>query len=386
MAQIEWLRDNEPFDPEKKIIIFGAGQYGKKAAFIAEKEGYRVLEVFDNNASGIVQWGRTKIVKPYDAVSDDVVVIIAIYDAYVVQKIRSQLNTLHYYDIRVVDTDSLDAIINSLPDDDYLKVRFLVRMDRELDLDNPKTFNEKLNWLKIYNRKAIYTTMVDKCAVKKYVSEIIGKEYIVPTVGVWDSVDDIDPAMLPEKFVLKCTHDSGSIVICRDKSSFNWDETKSKFENALKKNYYWQDREWPYKDVKGRIICEELIESKEPVLDVYKVFNFMGEPMIIQVIQNDKTSEETIDYFDTDWNLLDLRQNFPNSKYHKKKPDKLRELLSLSRELSRDIPFVRTDFYIVDGKVLFSEFTFFSDSGAERFHPEEWDRKLGDLIMLDSST
>ena len=274
---------------------------------------------------------------------------------------------------------------HSMPDEKLIKKKFKLAFGRELDLANPKTFNEKLQWLKLYNRKPIYTTMVDKYEVKKLVADIIGDEHIIPTLGVWESFDEIDFDSLPDQFVLKCTHDSGGLVICRDKGKLDLIAAKKKIVRSLKRNYFWQSREWPYKDVKPRIIAEKFMsDDVHDSLIVYKIFNFGGEPKIIQVIQDDKTPKESIDYFDTDWNLLDLRQNFPNSTVHLPKPQKLDVMLEFSRKLSKDAaPFIRTDFYEINGEIYFSEFTFFSDSGFAKFTPGEWDERLGNWINID---
>ena len=269
-----------------------------------------------------------------------------------------------------------------IPDYEYLKIHYFMRMGRELNLEAPRTFNEKLNWIKLYDRKPIYTTMVDKFAAKSYVSKLIGKEYVVPTIGIYDSWKDICFDKLPKQFVLKCTHDSGSVIICRDKDKFDFNYARKKLNDALEKDYYLSEREWPYKDVPRKILAEEYIDSETEILDVYKIFNFMGKPELIQMVQDDKTENETIDYFDTNWNLLSLKQNFPNSINHRSQPKMLKKMLELASVLSDNIPFLRTDFYAVKDKILFSEFTFFSDSGYERFYPEFWDDKLGQLIIL----
>lgn len=268
-------------------------------------------------------------------------------------------------------------------DKEYLRARFKRRMGYYPDLQEPKTFNEKINWLKLNDHNPKYTIMADKFEVKKFVSGQIGEEYVIPILGVWEDFDSIDFEKLPNQFVLKCTHDSGSVVICRNKESFDKDYAKKKLEKRLKMNYFWPDREWVYKGVKQRIIAEKFVSDGHDDLIPYKIFCFMGKPKIIQVIQGDKTSNESIDYFDEKWNLLDLRQNFPNSQNHISKPNELIEMLKLASKLSKGIPFVRVDFYVIYGHVIFSEFTFYSDSGAERFYPDEWDRKLGDLIGLE---
>ena len=254
-----------------------------------------------------------------------------------------------------------------------------------LDLENPKTFNEKLQWLKIHDRNPIYTTMVDKYEVKKYVADIIGEEYIIPTLCVRENFDEIDFDTLPEQFVLKCTHDSGGLVICRDKSKLDKKAARKKIERCMKRNYYWSSREWPYKNVKACILIEAYMQDgKNPCLPVYKIFNFAGVPRIIQMIHNDKTVNETIDYFDAEWNRLKLRQNYPNSETPADRPAQLEEMLMLATKLSRGFPFIRTDFYEINQKVYFSEFTFYSDSGMAAFHPESWDEVLGGWINLQA--
>jgi len=275
------------------------------------------------------------------------------------------------------------GLLNGLSDTAYLKCLYWYRMKKSLNLKNPQTFNEKLQWLKLHDRKPEYTRMVDKYEVKKYVAERIGEEYLIPTLGVWDSFDQIDFDSLPDQFVLKCTHDSGGLVICRDKSKLDISAAREKIENSLKTNYYWHGREWPYKNAKPRIIAEQYMQDGQTLaLPVYKIFNFGGEPKIIQTIQNDKTPNETIDYFDTDWKLLQLRQNYPNSAEPLTKPEQLETMFALARKLNAGFPFIRTDFYTINGQVYFSEFTFYSDSGTAKFQPEEWDNKLGQWIKL----
>ncbi len=272
----------------------------------------------------------------------------------------------------------------------YLKHLYKDRMGKELNLQNPQTFNEKLQWLKLYDHKPEYTTMVDKYAVKQYVADKIGQKYVISTLGVWDKFENIDFQALPDQFVLKCTHDSGGLVICRDKSKLDLKKVKRKINRSLKRNYFWHGREWPYKNVPRRIIAEKYMENDnqsfesapQKSLTVYKVMTFSGVPRIIQTIQNDKLKDESIDYFDTGWNLLDLRQNFPNSQNHLGRPKTLNEMLDLASKMSAGFPFLRVDFYEVNGETYFSEFTFYSDGGMARFEPNEWDYKLGEWIKL----
>lgn len=382
-----------------EVCIFGAGKFGSNWTYdLLAQTRLNVSFYCDNFCAGQERHG----LKIYSAeklleYGDNILCIVAVFGeagCSIIDQLNEMKISNYYYladgnpecellQYIECNFEELSGMFPDFMDDEkYIKMRFRNRMGYEPDLDNPRTFNEKLQWLKLYDRKPQYTTMVDKVAVKEYVSNIIGEEHVVPTIGVWDRFEDIDFGSLPDKFVMKCTHDSGSIVICKDKSLFDVEAARNRLSNPLKYSYFWPDREWPYKNVPRRIICEEYIDSENDVLDVYKIFNFMGEPKLIQMIQDDKTDKETIDYFDTEWNLLDLRQNFPNSKIHREKPDCLDKMLEYARKLSKNIPTVRTDFYISYGRILFSEFTFFSDSGCEKFYPEEWDYILGDYIIL----
>ncbi len=275
------------------------------------------------------------------------------------------------------------GMYNNVPDDVFLKKAFKLFLGYELNLENPKTFNEKMQYLKIHNRQDVFTTMVDKYLVKDYVSKKIGEQYVIPLLGVWDKFEDIDFNKLPDQFVLKSTHDSGSIVICTDKEKINKESAKQMFEKSLKRQYYYTWREWPYKNVKPRIIAEKYMKDRNSEnLNVFKFLNFNGNPEIVQVIQDDKTDKESIDYFNTKWEKIQITQGFPNSEHSLSKPETLDTMLKLAEKLSEGFPFLRTDFYEINGKVYFSEFTFFSDTGLGKFDPPEWDLKLGKMIDL----
>ncbi len=260
-------------------------------------------------------------------------------------------------------------------------------MNKKLDIKKPQTFSEKLQWIKLYDRKKEYTQMVDKYAVRSYISEIIGEEYLIPLLGVWDTPDDIDFDALPERFVLKCNHNSGlGMCICKDKGKLDIKKVKRELKKGLGQNYFITSREWPYKDVKRRIIAEKFMvsENGEEIKD-FKIHNFNGEPKFILVCDG-RFSEEglTEDFYDTSWEHLDIkRPDIPNRAEHHEKPQTLEKMLELSKILARDIPFVRTDFYEIDGKIYFGEITFFPASGMKGFEPEEWDLKLGDWITLN---
>lgn len=275
-------------------------------------------------------------------------------------------------------------LARKIPDDDFLRLKFYAHFGRKIDLDNPITFNEKLQWLKLYDRNPEYTKMVDKYLVREYIKEKIGEEYLIPLIGVWDDPDKVDFDALPDKFALKCNHNSGGgSFICKDKSKMKSEIIKQKLKKGFTQQYFWVGREWPYKNVVPRVIVEEFVKDGDNEnLPVYKFFCFNGEPKIIQTIQNDKQPNESIDYFDTEWNLLDIRQNYPNSEKPFEKPKKLDEMLQVASRLSQGHSFIRVDLYVVNGAVKFSEFTFYSDCGFAKFEPEEWDKTLGDWINL----
>lgn len=278
-----------------------------------------------------------------------------------------------------------------LPDELYLKLLFCFKMGYKLNLKNPKTFNEKLQWLKLYNRKPEYTTMVDKYAVKQYVANIIGEEYIIPTLGVWDRFDDIDFSKLPQQFVLKTTHGGGGsgVVICRDKNTFNKEDAKQKLEVSMRGDIYKSLREWPYKNVPKRIIAEKFmapVKSAIPkdLLD-YKFFCFNGEPKFCQVIAGRETDNTTIDWYDLEWNLQNFQEpkQYAHSEKVHEKPSKFDDMVRFAKQLSAGQPFLRVDFYCINTQVFFGELTFFPTSGFGHFEPEEMAVTIGNYLELE---
>ena len=254
----------------------------------------------------------------------------------------------------------------------------------KLDISHPVTYNEKLQYLKLYDRNPVYTMMVDKYQVKKYVADIIGEKYIIPTLGCWKSFDEISFNNLPNQFVLKCTHDSGGLYICKDKSHMNYSEAKSKINSSLKRNYYFQGREWPYKNVPHLIIAEKYMEDKNDLeLRDYKFLCFSGEPKLMFIASNRQRSKEPyFDFFDMDFNFLNLRHGHPNSPEIPHKPVNFELMKELASMLSKGVPHVRVDFYEVNGSVYFGELTLFHHGGFVPFDPPTWDYKLGELIKL----
>lgn len=269
----------------------------------------------------------------------------------------------------------------------YLKWRYRLSLGRKLNLDNPVTFNEKLQWLKLYNRKPEYTIMVDKVKAKEYVAERLGEEYIIPNLGVWDDLDEIDFDALPNQFVLKCNHNSGlGMCICKDKSKLDIPKVKAELRKGLKQNYFLHGREWPYKDVPRKILAEKFMTDEEQTeLRDYKFFCFNGEPRLCQVI-SDRSTDEKIDFYDMDWHrvngLIGLTFGVRNSEGQITKPNSFDKMKQMARKLAQDIPFSRIDFYEINGKPYFGEITFFPASGFGEFRPSDWNKVIGDWVKL----
>ena len=271
-----------------------------------------------------------------------------------------------------------------IPADEFLKRTYKINFGRELNLENPVRYTEKLQWLKLYDHRPEYTTMVDKYLVKQYVAERIGEQYVIPLLGVWENVDDIDFSALPEQFVLKTTHDSGALVICKDKKNLDIKAAKKRLNHFLKRRYYDCNREWPYKNVKPRIIAEKYMEdSRYKELRDYKFFTFGGEPKVLYIAQGRGKGEPTVaDFFDMAFNHLPFTIDHDMAPVPPEKPVNFELMKELAAKLSKGTPQLRVDFYEVDGKVYFGEMTFFHCSGMESFHPDEWDRIFGDWVVL----
>lgn len=288
-------------------------------------------------------------------------------------------------DYRFMTTAYLTHRFDSMPDDEFLIRKYKVCLGKELNLEQPERFNEKLQWLKLFDQRNIYTICADKYAVKEYVANIIGAEYIIPALGAWDSPDHIDFNALPNRFVLKCNHNSGlGMYICRNKDEMNIRAVKHGLRKGLKQDYYLTGREWPYRNIPRKIIAEQYMEDASGGLIDYKVHCFNGEPRFILVC-SDRFSGNGLreDFLTIDWQRLPVkRPNIRTSEILMEKPSELETLLELSKKLSKDIPFVRVDFYIINHKVYFSEMTFFPASGFAAFEPDEWDTTFGSWLLL----
>jgi len=385
-----------------KVCLFGAGLIGCTWGFdLLTAIGFDINFYCDNNKrSGLIIREEIRIIPIEELFSlkDNVLVFITAGGSYQ-EKIISQLNGGGITNIIGVDYLFLQEFLTSLKkindkaieeqfacildDREYISRRFEYRMGYRPDLDNPQTFNEKIQWLKLHNRNPQYTHMVDKYEAKEFVANKIGEEYIIPTLGVYNFFDEIDFSQLPSQFVLKCTHDCGSTMICKDKDKLDKKKMKKNYESMLRRNFYWGGREWAYKNVKPQIIAEQYL-SDGTNIDIwdYKIFTFNGIAKLIQV-DYDRFGNHRRNLYTIDWQYIEASIQFPNdSKVQIDRPKALSKMIEIAEQLSAGIPHVRVDLYLVSGKIYFGELTFYHGSGYEIFKPAELEYKLGEMIQL----
>lgn len=295
--------------------------------------------------------------------------------------IKNPLRAFYVLVIRI--NDFLPFLIS---DRLWVESKFYLTFDRKINLKAPVTFNEKLQWLKLYDHNPKYTKLVDKCEVKPYLASILGDEYIIPTLGIWDKPDDIDWSNLPNQFVLKCNHDSGGLTICKDKSKLDKKGAVTKLESCLKKDFYKVSREWPYKNVKRKIIAEKYLNSGSELSDLqdYKFFCFNGNVKFLKVDFNRFVNHKA-NYYDCDWNLLPFGEELcpPDPSHTIEKPINFPRMIEIAKELSKDLPFVRIDLFNVKGKIYIGEITLYPSAGMGRIIPMEWDEKIGNMLQLN---
>ena len=277
------------------------------------------------------------------------------------------------------------GLLNWMPDKMYVKLQFRLSMGRRLDLEAPKTYNEKLQWLKLYDRKPLYTVLVDKYKVRRYIADKIGEEYLIPLVGgPWYSAGEIDFHALPEPFVLKCNHNSGGVYVCLDKENFDIEAVKRELDRNLERNYYKSGREWPYKDVKPCIIAEKYMDDGSGGLRDYKIFCFNGQARFF-FIASDRSSEKEetkFDFFDTEGKHLPFTNGHPNAPEQPPCPKRLGDMCRLAEKLAEGMAHARVDFYEVNGEIFFGEITLSHWSGMVPFDPPEWDEIIGGWLEL----
>ena len=270
-----------------------------------------------------------------------------------------------------------------IPDKLHLKCLFKKHMNTKLNLSNPKTFSEKLQWLKLYNRNPDYTVMVDKVAVKQYIADKLGSEFIIPTIGVYNSVEEIPFDDLPEKFVIKCTHDSGSLFICDKNSDIDINSIKKDLSKHMQMNHFWYSREWPYKNIKPKIIIEEFISDEKGRSPAdYKFFCFNGKMEIFKIDYN-RFSNHISNYYSKDLNYLDFHEKtfLSTSDIKLNLPEKFNEMVTVAEKLSEGIPFLRVDLYYTNSKIYFGELTFFPHSGILPY-TNNGDLMMGNILDL----
>jgi hypothetical protein len=275
-------------------------------------------------------------------------------------------------------------LFHFVPDRIFLQIKYFLIFGKRLNLETPQTFNEKIQWLKLYGRKPEHTQMVDKYEVRKYIEGKIGKEYLIPLFGVWDNFDDIDFDSLPNKFVLKANHFSGGVFICKDKQNFNIKKVRQEMNKILKRNYYFYGREWPYKNVRPRIIAEEyMIDESGIELKDYKIHCYNGEPKIIQVDFNRFFGQHKRNFYSIDWVYQPFSLLYPTCPEKTiTRPQSLGLMLVLAKKLSQGIPYVRVDLYSIIEKIYFGELTFYHGGGYDKSDPPEWNNILGSWLNI----
>lgn len=389
-----------------EVCIFGAGLLGKYEGYeLIKTAGFHVDFYCDNNiASGTIVQNEIRVKELeylYDN-KENVLVFLCMASKYQ-HEVLEQIKSHGVTNVVVIDFDYIFQVMESIEsandeikqkyhalynDIEYLKTKFKRRTGYDLNLENPQTFNEKLQWLKLHDRKKEYTRMVDKYEFKKYIETTMGSEYVIPTLALWESVEEIDFDKLPNQFVLKCTHDSESVVICRNKDNFAVGNTIEKLGKCLQRNYYWNNREWPYKDVKPRIIAEEYMQDGErKELRDYKFYCFNGQPRFIYIsegLENHSTARISfIAIEEGKWEFAPFRRiDFAEFEELPEKPVTYTKMLEIAKTLSKDCPFVRVDLYEINGQVYVSEITFTPGGGMTKIVPEEWDEILGSYIQL----
>lgn len=282
-----------------------------------------------------------------------------------------------------IEEKLIPLFVDVLSDEIYLKWLFRHNMGYKLNLKEPKSFSEKLQWLKLYDKHPEYTKMVDKIDAKDYVASKVGDKYIIPTLGTWENVEDIDWSTLPNQFVIKSTNDSGGVVVCKDKSKLDIEASIAKLKGLGNRDYTKYNKEYPYHDVPHRFIAEQYMEDESGYeLKDYKIFCFDGEPKFLFVATGRQQHDTRFDFFDIDFNHLPVTNGHPNADIWPSKPENFEVMLEVASKLSKGIPHVRVDLYNVNGDVYFGELTFFHWSGYIPFEPQEWDYRFGEFLNL----
>lgn len=370
----------------QKVVIFGGGLYGMIFAEFLGVNHIPIAFYCDNNEEkwGKVMWGNFVCRAP-GTLGREHLCLIVVKHKNVSEKIEEQLKGLNV-DYMNICGDIMYEIAQKLTDEQFVKVKWFWYMGKVLNIDEPKTYNEKLQWLKLYDRKTEYTDLVDKYKVKEIIANKIGGEHIIPTLGVWNGFEEIDFSKLPDKFVLKCTHDSGSVIICREKAKLDLDQIREKMQMALKYNYFWLNREWPYKNIKPRIMAEKyMVNEEESYLEDYKIFCFDGIAKVILTVWggHDDENRAIRRMYDTSWKNLNvgIRKKAAVTT-SEPRPAQLDKMLEIAENLAVGTKHVRVDLYVCGNQIYFGELTFFHMSGYEDFEPESFDLQMGNYLSL----
>lgn len=386
-----------------EVCIFGAGKIGTGMVFeLIRTFGFHIDFYCDNYipAGTQIRDGiRVKEVQYLYNHNEDVLVFLCVSSRYRAE-IQIQLESHAVKNIVAIDNpikfigrimESIDQADDATKkkyhafynDAEFLPLIYKEKMGCELHLEHPVTFNEKLQWLKLHDRNPLYTRLVDKYQVKQYVADKLGAEYVIPTLGVYENFGEIAFEKLPQQFVMKCTHDSGSVVICDNRDTFDRQKVREKLERSLNVNYYWYCREWPYKNVKPQIVIEKMMKDKVPLID-YKFYCFSGEPKFLYIsagLENQATA--LISFYNLDLSEAPFQRNdFKHFDKMPRMPVHYDQMIELSKILSKGIPFVRVDFYEISGQVYFSEMTFTPGGGMMQFDPPQYDEIVGNDIDL----
>jgi len=369
-----------------KTYVFCVNLTGLILAGWLKEKGIEV-QYLDNDMS---KWNQNIIgnicISPVDADNSERC-IIAAESAHNKCMIREQLENLGFSEIVDVDEKWKEEwVYNYAPqmnDELYIKIFWYYKMGYNLNLSEPITFNEKIQWLKLYDRNPTYTMMADKYTVKTWVKEQIGEKYVIPTYGIYDSFQEIDFSTLPNSFVIKATHDSGSAIICEDKSLIDIKEIEKKMNQSISRSKFFPEREFSYRDIKPRIIVEKFLGQTQEDITDYKFMCFDGEcKLCFTCTERNSQDGLKVTFFDLNWNKLPFTRDYPNAEKEIPKPEQLENMVLLAEKLSAGIPFVRVDLYEIEGEIFFGEMTFYPGSGYEKFSPPEWDTIIGEWIKI----
>ena len=369
------------------LYIFGGGYRGKFLTRVLSKEKVVIKAVLDNDETKHRDdfYENIACISPQAASDRKLPLLVPLFNSENRKIVIKELKNIYkFQNIVEINADDYREFIESIDDKTYIEVQWDSLLNYPLNWKAPQSFNEKIQWLKMYDHKLEYNMMVDKYEVKSYVEKKIGIEHIIPTIGVWNSFDEINFDTLPEKFVLKCTHNSGGNAICYDRQAFNFDEAREILNECMKRDYFYEGREWPYKGLRRRIIAERYMVDESGIeIKDYKVHCFNGIPKLIQVDYG-RFFEHKRNLYDTKWNYLEAIIKYPTDRnYIIPKPHYLEKLLKLAETLSEKIPYVRVDFYIIKDNIYFGELTFHHGAGYEKITPHSLDFEMGSWINIE---